>query len=96
MHFHICGDDRLTLFASCSGGEGMKNALSALLNGATVYPYDVTKRGFHVDWQVGSVRNRITIYISTPMIFRSFITTLSGEQNVRRASPNQTGKWSSP
>ncbi|MGH7832138.1 MAG: amino acid adenylation domain-containing protein, partial [Candidatus Binatia bacterium] len=76
--FHIAADDRLTLFASLSSGEGMKNALSGLLNGATVYPWDIKREGFAslAGWLIGE---KITIWISTPAIFRSFIPTLSGE-----------------
>lgn len=77
--FHICADDRLTLFASCSGGEGMKNTLSGLLNGATVYQWNIKNEGFAglASWLVSE---KITIWISTPIIFRNFVTTLSREK----------------
>ncbi len=78
--FHICADDRLILFASCSGGEGMKNALNCLLNGATVCQWDVKSEGFagSAPWLIGE---EITIWISTPAIFRNFVTTLRGEDS---------------
>lgn len=81
--FHICADDRLTLFASCSGGEGMKNALTGLLNGATVCPWNIKHEGF-ADLASWLINEEITIWISTPTIFRNFITTMSGEKNLAK------------
>jgi amino acid adenylation domain-containing protein len=77
--FHICADDRLTLFASCSGGEGMKNALNGLLNGATVCQWNVKSEGFAgiAPWLISE---EITIWISTPTLFRNFVATLRGEE----------------
>jgi acyl-coenzyme A synthetase/AMP-(fatty) acid ligase len=76
--FHICRDDRLTLFASMSGGEGMKNLFSALLNGATLCLWNVKRDGFEglADWLI---EEEISLYISTPTIFRNFISTLKEE-----------------
>jgi amino acid adenylation domain-containing protein len=78
--FHICADDRLTLFASMSGGEGMKSVFAALLNGATVYPWDIRRDGLTglAGWLIDE---QITIWISTPSVFRNFMTALTGKEN---------------
>jgi amino acid adenylation domain-containing protein len=78
-NFHTCAEDRLILFASCSGGEGMKNALAGLLNGATVCQWNIKREGF-ADLASWLVNEGITIWISTPAIFRNFMTTLNGEK----------------
>lgn len=77
--FQISTDDRFTLFAPCSGAQGIKTALSALVNGATLCLWDIKQRGLaaSADWLI---EENITIYISTPMIFRNFVSTLSGTE----------------
>ena len=42
---HICPDDRLTLLFTCSANGGAHDMLSALLNGASLYPYNVKDKG---------------------------------------------------
>ncbi len=76
---HICADDRLILVRSCSAIGGIRIVLSALLNGAAVYPLDVAQVG-HGELADVLAREEITIYDSTPTTFRHFIPVLAKEQ----------------
>ena len=78
-NLHIQADDRLTLFGSCSGGQGMKLVISALITGASLYPWNISDEGLATmaNWLIAE---GITIYISGATVFRSFVTTLSGEE----------------
>jgi len=75
----ICADDRLILLRSCSAIGGVRIVLSALLNGAAVYPLNVTQAG-HAELAELLAREEITIYDSTPTTFRQFVTVLTNEQ----------------
>jgi len=78
--FHICADDRLTLLYSCSVNAGAHDIFSALLNGASLYPWDIKEEGLTrlTDWLT---QQEITIYSSVPTVFLHFIDTLTGEKN---------------
>src|SRR5262249_41552167 len=41
----ICAQDRVILLASVSTGQGTPTALSALFNGAALYPFDIKEEG---------------------------------------------------
>ncbi|MGV7224081.1 MAG: AMP-binding protein [Nitrospinales bacterium] len=75
--FHINADDRLTLLYSCSVNAGAHDIFSALLNGATLYPWDIKKEGLTrlADWLM---QHALTIYSSVPTVFLNFIDTLTG------------------
>jgi len=77
--FHICAEDRLTLFASCSTGQAMTNIYNALLNGATLFPFNIREEGFaHLGaWLI---EKEITVYHSSATVFRYFVDTLTGKQ----------------
>jgi amino acid adenylation domain-containing protein len=76
-NLHIQADDRLTLLGSCSGAQGMKVAISALVTGASLYPWSIPEHGLAnlANWLF---TEGITIYISGASVFRSFVTTLRG------------------
>jgi len=76
---HICADDRLILLRSCSAIGGVRIVLSALLNGAVVYPLNVAQVGFTELVEL-LAQEEITIYDSTPTTFRQFVTVLTDEQ----------------
>jgi amino acid adenylation domain-containing protein len=76
---HICVDDRLVLLRSCSAIGGVRIVLSALLNGAAVYPLNVAEEG-HAALANLLLQERITIYDSTPTIFRHFVGSLLAEE----------------
>lgn len=74
--FHICSQDRLTLLCSPSGVSGVNDTLSALLNGASLHPWDIKEQGLGglADWLT---REGITVYRSAASVFRSFVATLA-------------------
>jgi len=107
-NLHIEADDRLTLLGSCSGGQGMKIVISALLCGAALYPWDIAEEGLAnlASW----IRSeRITIYISGAAVFRSFAANFDeterfpalrvvriGNEPVRRSDVDLYKKYFSP
>lgn len=66
-----CESDRVVLLGSLSGGQGMMTTFCALLNGATLYPYALRKRGAAplADWVV---KHKITAFVSSASAFRRF------------------------
>ena len=81
-NLHICPDDRLTLLFSCSANGAAHDAFSALLNGASIHPFNVKEKGPRTmgNWLI---RNHLTIYSSVPTVFRNFGKTLTGEESFR-------------
>jgi amino acid adenylation domain-containing protein len=79
--FKISPDDRLTLLPSCSQIAGITDLLRALLNGATLLPFDVREdpiRGLG-NWLVNQ---RISIYHSSPTLFRMLADSLSEHHTI--------------
>lgn len=76
----ICAQDRVILLASVSTGQGTPTALSALLNGAALYPFDIKEEGIAglSSWLSSE---RITVYISTPTVFRHFVLSLRAQED---------------
>ena len=76
--FHLCPDDRLTLLYSPSVAGAARNTFSTVLNGATVYPFNLKEEGLaHLGaWMI---QEGITIYNSVPTLFRHFASTLTSE-----------------
>jgi amino acid adenylation domain-containing protein len=76
---HIGEEDRVTLFASLGTGQGTPTAFSALLNGATLYPFNIREEGMAslAEWLI---MEKITVYISAPTVFRHFVATLTGKE----------------
>jgi amino acid adenylation domain-containing protein len=73
---HICPDDRLTLWHSCSFANSIRNMYGALLNGAAIFPYSLPQEGFQplAQWLL---QQRITIIHTLPTSFRRLVDTLS-------------------
>ncbi len=69
----ICPDDRLTLLQSCAFSGSVSSLFGALLNGATIFPFDFAAEG---PIELGRLiqRERLTMYHSVPSIFRSVPT----------------------
>lgn len=76
-YFHICPDDRLALLLSHSVNGGAHDIFAALLNGASLHPFDLKEEGL-ISLARWLVEEEITIYCSVPTIFRHFIDTLIG------------------
>ena len=70
--------DRLSLVQSCSFSGSVSNIFCALLNGASVFPFDLRRAGAYelASW---ANRERLTIFHSVPLIFEQL---LSGGKNL--------------
>ncbi|MBI4524348.1 MAG: AMP-binding protein [Deltaproteobacteria bacterium] len=81
--FHICAQDRMTVLASGSSGQGIKNAFCALLNGAGLFPLDIKSEG--VARLAGCLtQEEITVCHLSVILFRYFLRTLTGEEKFPR------------
>jgi amino acid adenylation domain-containing protein len=76
---HFCADDRLLLVSSFSFADSVRTIYGALLNGASLYPFDIRTEGLTslANWLT---ENEITIYRSVPTVFRHFASTLKSEE----------------
>ena len=65
-------DDRLVLLYACTFSGVINNLFGSLLNGATVYPFEVTRHGVSslARWLE---QERITVYHSVPSLFRRLV-----------------------
>nr|QEO74242.1 condensation domain-containing protein [uncultured bacterium] len=71
--------DRLTLVSSYGFDGAVMDIFGALLNGASVHPFPVRDRG--VDGLARFIAERgITVFHSTPSVFRAFASTLRGDE----------------
>ena len=70
--------DRLPLFGSLSHGHAIGMTLAALLNGATLCAFPMALKGVTGlgEWMVD---NKITAYVSSASIFRSFMKSLDDD-----------------
>ena len=80
---YICFGDRMALFYSCSCGMGMMIILSALLNGAALFPYEPREQGLSklARWLC---QEEINIYFSIPSVFRHVAERLTGKEDLSR------------
>jgi amino acid adenylation domain-containing protein len=76
---HICTDDRIALLYSCGASQGLKITFAALLNGATLYPFNIRQKGV-ADLALWLNQEEITIYFSVPVVFRHFVSTITGQE----------------
>lgn len=70
--------DRLSMLPSYSVTASVGNIFGALLCGASVYPFDVKRRGV-TELGPWLVTNAITVYRSVPTVFRHLAATLHEE-----------------
>src|SRR5438477_51951 len=71
--------DRRALLYSCSASQGLKITFAALLNGAALYPFNLRQKGV-ADFAVWLNQEEITIFFSVPVVFRHFVSTITGEK----------------
>lgn len=78
--YSIHADDRLSLLSPPTYSVSLRNLFGALLNGATVCPFDLEVEGLGrmARWLVDE---RVTIFSATPTVFRHFAATLTGEED---------------
>ncbi|HAX92529.1 MAG TPA: hypothetical protein DCY25_01045 [Bacteroidales bacterium] len=74
----IAASDRLSLLPSFDVGAGHFDIYAALLNGASLYPFNIREEGVLslTEWLV---RERITVYHSVPTLFRHIASHLTEE-----------------
>src|SRR2546430_4619982 len=78
----ITADDRITLLSPCSAAASVSAIFGALLNGASLFPFDPVREGLPKlrDW----IRTeRITVYHSVPSLFRRFAEALEPDEILR-------------
>ncbi|MCF4968772.1 non-ribosomal peptide synthetase [Nostoc sp. CMAA1605] len=87
-NLHISSTDRLCLLASYSFDAAIIDIFSALLNGATLYPYDIKTEGliYFSDWLS---EQKITVYHSTPTVYRHFLQILNAKDSITKAKLSQ-------
>ena len=78
--YGIHADDRLSLLSPPTYSVSLRNLFGALLSGATVCPFDLEVEGLGrlARWLIDE---RITIFSTTPTVFRHFAATLSGQED---------------
>jgi amino acid adenylation domain-containing protein len=79
----LAADDRLICLGCCAFSSILKDIYGALLNGATLCPFDVQREGIS---RLGSwmAEHGITIYDSVPTVFRHFLGSLEGAEDLSR------------
>ena len=75
----ISAEDRLTLLQSYSVAGSVSNMLGALLNGASLFPFNVKEEGL-IELADLLVEEEITVYHSVPTVFRQFANLLTGKE----------------
>lgn len=71
----IRSGDRIALLASPSVGQGMNTVLAALLNGASLHPFDLKKKGL-ASLGAWLAQEGITVLITTPTVLRHLAALL--------------------
>jgi amino acid adenylation domain-containing protein len=72
-------NDRLSLVSSYGFDAALMDIFGALLNGATLVPMDLQQRGVH-RLRDGLLEEEITVYHSTPTVFRAFMGFSEGDE----------------
>jgi amino acid adenylation domain-containing protein len=82
-NLHLHADDRLTFVSSYSVDAAVQDIFGALLNGAAVYPVSVREHGIEalIDCLV---EQEITVFHSTPTIFRHLANALIGMERLEK------------
>lgn len=78
-----CEGDRIALLGSHCVGQGIKTVFAALLNGATLCPFDVKNRSAD-ELALWLIEQKITVLICVPSVFRY----LARESSTRYAFPD--------
>jgi amino acid adenylation domain-containing protein len=82
-NLHINEQDGLTLLSSYSFDAAIMDIFAALLNGASLYPIDVKNEGVTHLLEVLQ-QQKITIYHSTPTLYRHFVGILDGDEKLNQ------------
>lgn len=79
----IVSEDRIALFASLSGTQGVATTWCGLINGASVLPFPALEKGV-AGIAVWMQDQKITVYISAASLFRHVMKTLNKETRFPR------------
>src|SRR6266568_2635217 len=94
-NLRINSEDRLTLLSSYCFDASVMDIYGALLNGAALYPIDVRHDGLaNLAEQIND--ERITIYHSTPTVYRYFIETLEDRNPTVREGAQESAYCALP
>ena len=77
QRFSIGNSDRMTLFSSFCHDGSVQDMFAALLNGATLYPFDPRSQGTDLTISRFLTEEKITIWHSVPSLFNFFVNTLN-------------------
>jgi amino acid adenylation domain-containing protein len=77
----LAAEDRLTLLSSCSLGASVSDVYGALLNGGSVCPLSLADGGL-LGLRSFVEQQRITVFHSVPSVFRRFVATLDGSEDL--------------
>jgi len=80
-NLHIVSDDKMTLLSSYGFDAAVMDIFGAVLNGATLCPLDV-KAGDSSALRKWIVEEAVTIYHSTPTVYRYLFAGASGKENL--------------
>jgi non-ribosomal peptide synthetase component F len=80
---HICREDRIGLLHSFSSSASTKFLFAALLNGASLRPFDIRSEGFE-RLRLWMIREGITLCDFTASLFRNFARSLERTGNSHR------------
>ena len=75
--FGIMRRRSVSLLYSYAYSASLRNIFGALLNGASVFPFDVKEKGFD-ELKSWLIDNNITMYSSVPTVFRNLVGILKG------------------
>ncbi len=78
--FSVSDSDRMAQFASFCHDGAVPDIYSSLLNGATLYPFDVKTRANIESPALWLIKENITIWHSVPTWYRYFVNTLTGQE----------------
>jgi amino acid adenylation domain-containing protein len=79
-NLHLNAGDRLTLLSSYSFDAAVMDIYGALLNGATLCPFNIKDEGLN-EFAPWLIRHEITVYHSTPTVYRYFVDTLGVDED---------------
>ena len=79
-NLHLNADDRLSLLSSYCFDASVMDIYGALLNGATLCPVDIKEEGL-AGLPEQLIAEGITVYHSTPTVYRYFLNELGGQSH---------------
>ena len=80
---HVSAEDRIALLSSYAFDAAVMDVYGAVLNGATLYPFDTPAKGVHgiSQWIAA---NKISVLHLTPTLFRAFVATVRQARRPRQ------------